>query len=65
MHLLLLSELIFAPRANSPETFKRWIASGIQDPSKPAIEKLMIEALNPLLKKERLTGLLVSTGVNL
>ena len=38
MHLLLLSELVFALRANDPETFKRWLAGGIQDLGKPAIE---------------------------
>ena len=42
MHLLLLSELVFALRANDPETFKRWLAGGIQDLGKPVIEELMI-----------------------
>ena len=28
MHLLLLSELVFAQRAKDPETFKRWFAAG-------------------------------------
>jgi len=51
MHLLLPSELIFALRTNDPETFKRWLAGGIQDLGKPAIEELMIEWLNPLLKQ--------------
>ena len=49
MHLLLLSELVFALRANDSEIFKRWLASGIQDLGKPAIEELMIEWLNTLL----------------
>ena len=59
MHLLLLSELVFALRANDPETFKRWLAGGIQDLGKPAIEELMIEWLNPLLTQDeadRLVG---------
>jgi len=29
MNLLLLSELVFALRANDSETFKRWLAGGI------------------------------------
>ena len=59
MHLLLLSELVFALRANDSETFKRWFAGGIQDLGKPAIEELMIEWLNPLLTQDeadRLVG---------
>jgi len=52
MHLLLLSELVFALRANDSEIFKRWLASGIQDLGKPAIEELMIEWLNPLLTQD-------------
>ena len=59
MHLLLLSELVFALRANDPETLKRWLAGGIQDLGKPAIEELMIEWLNPLLTQDeadRLVG---------
>ena len=52
MHLLLLSELVFALRANDPETFKRWLAGEIQDLGKPAIEVLMIEWLNPLLTQD-------------
>ena len=31
MHLLLQSELVFALRANDPETFKRWLAVGPPD----------------------------------
>ena len=59
MHLLLLSELVFALRAKDPETFKRWLAGGVQDLGKPAIEELMIEWLNPLLTQDeadRLVG---------
>ena len=61
MHLLLLSELVFALRANDPETFKRWLAGGIQLLGKPTIEELMIAWLTSLLKQMRLTGLLVGT----
>jgi len=43
MHLLLLSELVFALRANDPETFKRWLVGGIQDLGKTAIEELMFD----------------------
>ena len=49
MHLLLLSELVFALRANDPETFIRWLSGGMQDLGTPAIEELMIEWLTPLL----------------
>jgi len=65
MHLLLLSELVYAPIANDPETFKRWVSGGIQDLGKPAIEELMIEKSNPLLTQKTRTGLLVSNGVYL
>ena len=59
MHLLLLSELVFALRDNDAGTFKRWVAGGIQDLGKPAVEELMIEWLNPLLTQDeadRLVG---------
>jgi len=59
MHLLLLSELVFALRANDSETFKRWLAGGIQDLGQPTIEELMIDCLNPLLTQDeadRLVG---------
>ena len=49
MQLLFLSELVFALRTNDSETYKRWLASGIQDLGKPTIEELMIEWLTPLL----------------
>ena len=52
MHLLLLSELVFALRANDPETFKRWLAGGIQDLAKSGNEELMIEWLNPVLTQD-------------
>lgn len=42
VHLLLLSELVFALRDNDAETFKRWLAGGIQDLGKPAVEELIV-----------------------
>ena len=59
MHLLLLSELVSALRANDSDTFRRWLSGGIQDLGKPAIEELMIKWLNPLLAQDeadRLVG---------
>ena len=59
MHLLLLSELVSALRANDSDTFRKWLSGGIQDLGKPAIEELMIEWLNPLLAQDeadRLVG---------
>ena len=49
MRLPWLPELVFARRANDPETFKQKLAGGIQALGKPAIEELMIEWLTPLL----------------
>ena len=43
MQLLLLLELVFALRTNDAATFRQWIAGGIQDLDKPAIEELLIE----------------------
>ena len=54
MHLLLLSELVSALRANDSDTFKRWISGGIQDLGRPAVEELMLEWLNPLLTVEEM-----------
>ena len=58
MHLLLLSELVFALRDNDAATFRQWIAGGIQDLGKPAIEDLMIEWLTPLLTQDEAESLL-------
>ena len=58
MHLLLMSELVFALRDNDAETFKRWVAGGIQDLGKRAIEELMIAWLNPLLTQDEAESLL-------
>ena len=57
-HLLLLSEIVFALRANDPGTFKRWLAGEIQDLGKPAIDELMIEWLNPMFTKNETDRLL-------
>ena len=59
MHLVLLSELVFVLRTNDPETFKQWLAAGIQDLGKPAIEELIIEWLNPLLIQDEAESLLL------
>ena len=42
MHLLLLSELVSALRANDSDTFKRWLSGGIQDLGQTAVEELML-----------------------
>ena len=52
MHLLLLSELVSALRANDSDTFRRWLSGGIQDLGRPAVEELMLEWMNPLLTVE-------------
>ena len=39
--------------------FRQWIAGGIQDLRKPAIEKLIIEWLNPLLIQDEAESLLL------
>ena len=59
MHLLLLPELIYTLRANDPETFKRWLAGGIQDLDKAANEEMKIEYLNPLLTTDEADRLVV------
>ena len=59
IHLLLLSELVSALRANDSDTFKRWLTGGIQDLGRPAVEELMLEWINPLLsvdETDRLVG---------
>ena len=60
MHLLLLSELVSALRANDSDTFKRWMSGDIQDLDRPALEELMLECMKTLLAVEemdRLVGL--------
>ena len=37
--LFLMGELIYALRANDPDTFKRWLLGGVQDLGKPVVEK--------------------------
>ena len=54
MHLLLLSELVSALRANDSDPFRRWLSGGIQDLGPPAVEKLMLEWMNPLLTVEEM-----------
>ena len=59
MHLLLLTELVSALRANDPETFKRWLAGGVDDLGSAVIEELMQYGLMPLLTQQeadRLVG---------
>ena len=59
MHLLLLSELIAALRANAPDTFKRWLAGGAQDLGEHAVGELMLEWTVLLLTQDeadRLVG---------
>ena len=59
MHLLLLSELIAALRANNPDTFKQWLAGGAQDLGEHAVAELMLEWMVPLLTQDeadRLVG---------
>ena len=54
MHLLLLSELVSALRANDSDAFRRWLSGGIQDSGRPAVEELMLEWMNPLLTVEEM-----------
>ena len=59
MHLLLLSELVAALRANDPDTFKQWLAGGAQDLGEHAVAELMLEWMVPLLTQDeadRLVG---------
>ena len=59
MHLLLLSELIAALRANDPDTFKQWLAGGAHDIGEHAVAELMLEWMVPLLTQyeaDRLVG---------
>ena len=59
MHLLLLSELVSALRANDSDTSRRWLSGGIQDFGRPAVEELMLEWMNPLLtvdEMDRMVG---------
>ena len=58
MHLLLLSELVSALRANDSDTFRRWLYGGIQDLGRPAVEELMLERMNPLLTVDEMDRLL-------
>ena len=57
MHLLLLSELVSALRANDSDAFRRWLSGGIQDLGRPAVEELMLEWMNPQLTVEEMDRL--------
>ena len=52
MHLLLLSGLIAALRANNPDTFKQWLAGGAQDLGEHGVAELMLEWMVPLLTQD-------------
>ena len=55
--LFLMGELIYALRANDPDTFKRWLCGGIQDLGEPAVTELLMGWITPLLtvdEKDRL-----------
>ena len=57
MHLLLLSELVSALRANDSDTSRRWLSGGIQDLGRPAVEELILEWMPPLLAVEEMDRL--------
>ena len=52
MHLLLLSELVAALRANDPGTFKQWLAGGAQDLGEYTVAELILEWMVPLLTQD-------------
>lgn len=57
--LFSLNELVTALRANAPDAFKCWLAGGVQDLGKPAVEELLLNWLAPFLteeERERLEG---------
>ena len=39
IHLLFLLEVVFALRGHDPETSRRWVAGGIEELGKPALEE--------------------------
>ena len=57
MNLLLLFELISALRVNDSGTSRRWLAGGMQDLSRHAVEELMLEWMNLLLTVEEMDSL--------
>ena len=66
MNLLLLFELISALRVNDSGTSRRWLAGGMQDLSRHAVEELMLEWMNPLLTVEEMDRLVGwHLGVNI
>ena len=61
MALLLLGELVTALRANDPDTFKRWLAGGVEDLGKPAVNELLMDWMAPLLTQEDAVRLVCCT----
>ena len=58
--LLLIGVLVAALRANDPDTFRRWLVSGMDDLGAPAVTELMTDWMTPLLiveERDRLVGL--------
>ena len=45
--LFLLAELVAALQANDPDTFKRWLYGGIQNPGEPAVSELLLDWIDP------------------
>ena len=50
--LVLVGELLAALQANDPDTFKQWIAGGVEDLGETAVLELLIDWFNPLLTQE-------------
>ena len=50
--LFLVGELLAALQANDPDTFKQWIAGGVEDLGETAVLELLIDWFNPLLTQE-------------
>ena len=49
--LFLLAELVAAPQANDPDTFKRWLYGGIQDLGEPAVTELLLDWIDPFITR--------------
>ena len=47
--LLLMAELVAALQANDPDTFKRWLYGGIQNPGEPAVTELLLDWIDPFI----------------
>lgn len=50
--LCLRGQLVIALLANDPETFKQWIAGGVEGLGESAVAELLIDWFNPLLMQE-------------